>query len=65
MKRSIKVQVGRAASDPEKLVLPGVVLCFASHPHFDMPDAHGFTLTVGWWDFYIRLVWLSLKEYSQ
>jgi len=50
----IKIKAGKS-SDPEKMVLPGMLFCRS-----EQDGAKGFALAVGWWDYHVTLLFAQL-----
>lgn len=47
-----RVKIGRAVTDPEKLVTPGILYSSAAGN-----GIAGHVLAFGWWDFHISFFW--------
>lgn len=54
-KRLVKFDVFSAPQDPEKAVLPCLIFVSARHPEFAKYRCGGFSLSLGWWHWGVRL----------
>jgi hypothetical protein len=50
----IRFSSGKARTDPEKLVTPGILFCKKT-----IGDRSGLVIAVGWWDYFasVRFAW--------
>ena len=50
----IRFSSGKASTDPEKLVTPGILFCQKT-----IGNTSGFIIAVGWWDYFVsvRFAW--------
>lgn len=48
----MKIRFGRARNDPEKAVLPALILTRAGDTQL-----RACALSIGWWDFHVTLMW--------
>lgn len=58
-KIAVSLKAGRSINDPEKAVLPTILVINTNHPAHGIP---GFCIMLIWWDWEIRLTVVSRDE---